>query len=557
MDQYGLIGKKLTHSFSPEIHKLLGSYPYDLIELEPEAVEGFLKKGNYTGLNVTIPYKKVALAACDELSALAAEIGSVNTVVRRPDGSLYGDNTDAFGFTYMVEHAGISVKNKKCLVIGNGGSSAMVQVVLRKMGASEVVVISHKDNRPENLAPHYRTTKVIVNTTPVGMYPNCDESPLTLLPFSTLEGVVDLIYNPYRTQLIQEAIDRKICCTSGLPMLVAQAVRAYEIFFDKKAEEGTIERVLETVTNRTLNLLLIGMPGSGKSTVGRILAEKIDRELIDTDRLIEEKTGQKIPDIFASKGEEAFRRLETDVLADMTKLSGKVISTGGGVVTVPMNLRLLRRNSRVIFINRPLDELATDGRPLSQSGNLKLMLRKRLPLYRQCADLEIPFLSSEQVASRIFEYYHLEPKTSEQKKILILNGPNLNMLGIREPTIYGEKNYTELVLFCQSAARQLDLTVDVFQSNHEGVLVDQIQKAYGEYDGIVLNPAAYTHTSVALLDALKAVGIPTVEVHLSDVSKREDFRQISYVRLAALKTITGKGFEGYREALEFLKDYLA
>lgn len=403
MPNCGLLGEHLPHSFSPQIHRRLGDYPYKLIELPPEAVEGFFRQRDFDAINVTVPYKKVAYAACDSLSDTAKAIGSVNTVVKRPDGSLYGDNTDAYGFEHLLKSVGIPIAGKNCMVFGTGGSSVTVCYVLKKLGAAEVRVVAHRDNHRDYLRPFFGDTHVIVNTTPVGMYPRNGHSPVDLSDFTALCGVADLIYNPARTKLILDAESMGIPAVSGLNMLVAQGVRAYEVFFDTKAREGIIGEILGELEAEVQNIVLVGMPGCGKSTVGRILAEKTGRELIDLDERLVLREGKSIPDIFAEGGEKLFRRIESEVVEEVTKLTGKILATGGGVVTIPQNIPNLRQNGLIFFINRPIPQLATDGRPLSKSGKLTEMAERRLPLYRGCADYEIPFESSEQVACDILK----------------------------------------------------------------------------------------------------------------------------------------------------------
>lgn len=403
MPNCGLLGEHLPHSFSPQIHRRLGDYSYKLIELPPEAVEDFFRKRDFDAINVTVPYKKVAYAACDSLSDTARAIGSVNTVVKRPNGSLYGDNTDAYGFEVLLTSAGIPVAGKNCMVFGTGGSSVTVCHVLKKLGANEVRVISHRDNHKDTLRPYFSDTHVIVNTTPVGMFPHNGASPVDLSDFTSLCGVADLIYNPARTKLILDAESMGIPCVSGLRMLVAQAVRAYEVFFDAKARDGMIEEILGELETEVQNIVLVGMPGCGKSTVGCLLAEKTGRELIDLDQWLTRQEGMSIPDIFAKGGETLFRQIESQVVEEVSKLTGKILATGGGVVTVPQNIPKLRQNGLIFFINRPISQLATDGRPLSHSGKLTEMANHRFPLYRGCADYEIPFNSSEQVSNDILK----------------------------------------------------------------------------------------------------------------------------------------------------------
>jgi len=398
---YGLLGEKLGHSFSPAIHRQLGDYDYRLIELKQEELGPFLEKKGFSGLNVTIPYKKAVIPYCDELTPQAQRIGSVNTIVRRADGTLLGHNTDYDGFAYLLRSAGGAVARKKCLVLGTGGASLTVHTVLHDLGASETVSISRSGpNNYENLDRH-ADAQIIVNATPVGMYPNTDVSPVDLGRFPKLEGVFDLIYNPAKTQLLLDAEKRGIRCSNGLGMLVAQAKAAAERFLSRPIPDGRVEEITREMEKNTRNLLLIGMPGSGKTTVGKVLAARLGRKLVDTDTLIEEQVGCSIPEIFASQGEEAFRKLEHHVLCQVSKASGLVIATGGGIVTRPENLDPMRQNSTVIFLRRDLSQLPTEGRPISQANDLADLYRRRLPLYEGTADWTVDNVTVENAVSEI------------------------------------------------------------------------------------------------------------------------------------------------------------
>ena len=384
---YGLLGEKLGHSYSPKIHDLLGGYPYDLIELKPEELGDFLQAGSFDGLNVTMPYKKAVIPYCAALTDRAKALGSVNTIVRQPDGTLLGHNTDYEGFRYLLKSADANIAGKKALVLGSGGASLTVQAVLKELGASSVVVISRSgpDNY-ENITNH-ADTSFIVNATPVGMYPSNGECRVQLEEFPRLEGVFDLVYNPLKTKLILEAERLHINCQGGLGMLVAQARGSAELFLERSIPDTVVEEITEQLTRSVRNILLIGMPGSGKTTVGRALAQKLGRPFSDLDSLIEEKAGKPIPAIFAQAGEESFRRLEHEVLRQESKKSGVVISCGGGIVTRPENLPFLHENSLVLWLRRPLEKLSTEGRPLSQSRNVEELYRERKPLYEGNADL--------------------------------------------------------------------------------------------------------------------------------------------------------------------------
>ena len=384
----GLLGEKLGHSYSPQIHSMLADYEYKLFEKSHEALEDFLKSGEFDGLNVTIPYKKSVMPYCAELSPTAAQIGSVNTIVRRSDGSLYGDNTDAFGFENLIVHNGIEVKGKKALVLGTGGASVTAQAVLKNLGASEVVVISRKgEDNYENIAKH-ADAEIIANTTPVGMYPNNGKAAVDLTQFPKLSGVLDVVYNPARTALLLQAEKLCIPCAGGLYMLVSQAKRSCELFTGKSIPDSEIDRIERVLSHQMQNIVIIGMPGSGKTAVSTMLAERLGRKIFDTDTIVSEKAGMTIPEIFAARGEAGFRKLETEATAEVGKLSGNIISTGGGVVTVADNYELLHQNGVIVWIERDTNKLARDGRPISLSSDLNELYAARLPLYERFADIK-------------------------------------------------------------------------------------------------------------------------------------------------------------------------
>ena len=384
----GLLGKKLGHSYSPQIHSYLGNYSYHLFEKAPDELAEFLRSGDFSGLNVTIPYKKDVLPYCNELSDRAKALGAVNTIVRQEDGSLIGHNTDFFGFHSMLLRSGIHVADKKVLVLGSGGASATVVAVLRQMKANIIVVSRTGENNYQNLHLH-ADASVIVNTTPVGMYPNVGISPLHLDLFPNLEGVLDVVYNPARTQLLMDAEKRGIPTQNGLWMLVAQAKESAEWFTGQQISDECIANIHGILRRQMENIVLIGMPGCGKSTLGKLLAERTGKQFVDTDAEIVRKAGIPIPQIFATVGEEGFRKLETEVLSDLGKESGFIIATGGGCVTRPNNYNLLHQNGHIIWIQRQISNLPTDGRPLSQQNNLETMYAVRKPLYEQFADFSV------------------------------------------------------------------------------------------------------------------------------------------------------------------------
>ena len=386
--QCGLLGRKLGHSYSPQIHGLLGSYDYKLFEKEPEEVGDFLKNGDFTSLNVTIPYKKDVIPYLSQLSPVAKRLGAVNTIVRRQDGSLIGHNTDYFGFRYLVERSGLIVSGKKVLVLGSGGASNTAVAVLRELGAQVVIISRSGENNYHNLHLHHDAS-VIVNTTPVGMYPNTGISPIDLDLFPQLEGVLDAIYNPARTQILLDAEKRGLVAMNGLWMLVAQAKESAEWFTGSVIDQGKIPEIHACLRRQMENIILIGMPGCGKSTIGRLLAQRTGKKFVDADEALEARLGRKITDIIPQDGETVFRQMESDTLAELGKQSGLVIATGGGCVTRERNYPLLHQNGTILWLTRQLHKLPTEGRPLSQPGKLQEMFAQRQSLYRQFADAEI------------------------------------------------------------------------------------------------------------------------------------------------------------------------
>ena len=403
---YGLLGETLGHSFSPQIHACLGDYEYKLFEVAPEDLGDFLRSGSFEGLNVTIPYKKAVMPYLAEISENAKAIGSVNTITVLPNGTLRGDNTDYDGFLYLVRRSGIAVNGKKALVLGTGGASLPVKKVLSDLGAYEVISISRiGENNYQNMDKHF-DADLIVNTTPVGMYPNNLQAPLSLDGFSHLSGVLDIVYNPQKTQLILDAEQRGIPAFSGLTMLVAQAKRAAELFLNTNIDDRKNDEIYETLSRQMKNIVLVGMPGCGKSTVGKALAKRLSRPFFDADQEIVKRAGKSIPEIFQTEGESGFRKIETEVLFDLCRQSGAVIATGGGAVTVPQNHDILRQNSLVVFLNRDIAVLPTNGRPLSEQNDLHEMFRQRLPLYRAVCDYEVDGNSEIQtVTDRVAEVY--------------------------------------------------------------------------------------------------------------------------------------------------------
>ena len=402
---YALIGAKLGHSYSPWIHERLGGYDYRLRECTEDEFIALVKSRAFKGLNVTIPYKKLALTLCDEVSDTARRVGCLNTLVVRPDGTLYGHNTDIGGFIALAKRAGIEIAGRKVAILGSGGTSLTARAACGQLGARKIVVVSRSG--PVDYEALYRDhadVQVLVNTTPVGMYPNNGQCAVDIGRLPGLTGVIDVIYNPAKTALILDAEARGISCAGGLYMLVDQARKASELFMGRAVDPAETERIYGLLRSEMLNLVLVGMPGSGKTTVGRALAGRMEREFIDCDTEIARRAGMSIPEIFARKGEPAFRAMESAVIADVCREKGRVIATGGGAVTRAENVRAMRQNGAVLMLKRRLDALSMDGRPLSRSREaLEEMWHAREPLYRGAADRAIDNNGSLDAAVRAAE----------------------------------------------------------------------------------------------------------------------------------------------------------
>ena len=396
MKQYGCIGKKLTHSFSKEIHARLADYEYDLMELAEEEIPPFFAARNFAAINVTIPYKQTVIPYLDEVSDIATRIGAVNTIVNRA-GKLYGYNTDYYGMKALIDRVGLDLRGKKVLVLGTGGTSKTARVVATDLGASPVLTVSRRKTEEfityEEAAALHADAEIIINTTPAGMYPDCESGPMDIGGFSRLEGVIDAVYNPLRTNLVLDAMERGIKAEGGLYMLVMQAVVAVERFLDTRIPKETADRVFTSVLASKENIVLTGMPGSGKSTVGQLL-DLEGFELVDTDTEIEKRCGCTIKELIAEQGETAFRDLETQVVRDVSSVSGRIISTGGGAILRKENLRCLKRNGRLYFIDADLSRLrATGDRPLSNTQDkLTRLYNDRIGIYRATADVTVPDL---------------------------------------------------------------------------------------------------------------------------------------------------------------------
>ena len=387
---YGLIGAKLGHSYSKIIHEKIADYTYTLLPLPTEAeARAFFEKREFAAVNVTIPYKQMVIPCCDEVDPRAKAIGAVNTVVNR-GGKLYGYNTDYAGFAYLAKAHGVDFAGKTVLVLGTGGTHATVSAVCRDGGAKEILTASRTGKGGAltyEQAAACSDVQIVINTTPCGMYPQTGQCLLDIAALPQLQAVLDVVYNPFATELVLRAKDKGLVAAGGFEMLVAQAVYAAEYFTGRTLDcETLIPKISRELQKELQNVVLIGMPGCGKSTVGAALAQKLGKTFVDADAEIERRTGKAIPDIFAQEGEEAFRRYEADVIADLTRQNRQVIACGGGVVKTPQNLHALRQNGPVLWVQRPIEKLATAGRPLSKGGEaLRRMEHERLPLYRAAA----------------------------------------------------------------------------------------------------------------------------------------------------------------------------
>ena len=401
---FGLLGRTLGHTYSPMIHSALGNPQYTIFEVEPEDVQTFFQSPDLQGLNITIPYKVDAMQACDHLSDIAKSIGCVNTMVRQTDGSWYGTNTDYDGFLATLAWSHIDVTNKDCVILGDGASSQTVHVALNRLDAKSITHISrHHFPTYEHIAQFYERAQVIINCTPVGMYPHCPDQSIRLAPFTHLEGVIDLVYNPHRTGILLEAESPGIPHVNGLVFLLAQAIAASALFLHRTYDESILSDLYKQFRQDQENIILVGMPGSGKSTIGQSLAKLTGRTLVDIDHLITEEVGS-ISDYILTHGEPAFRAIESNIIADVGKQTGLIISTGGGAITIPENFAPLRQNGRIYEIYRPLEELDTTGRVLSSGGieRLQQLYTERAPLYARFRQAQVLNTGTpESVAQRI------------------------------------------------------------------------------------------------------------------------------------------------------------
>lgn len=404
---YGLLGKTLAHSFSPQIHQQIGNYDYALYEIPPENLDQFFKSATWKGINVTIPYKESVMAYCDVIDEKATRIGCVNTIVRQKDGTLFGTNTDYDGFAYSLKNANIHVQDKKCLVLGNGATSKTIHTVLQDSGAREILTIARHDGIPYKDIHLHHDAEIIINATPVGMYPQTPARLISLNGFRRLEAVFDVIYNPHYSQLLLDALDKGAIVCNGLPMLVAQAVVAATYFIGLENIEETVTPILQNMHYQTENIVLIGMPGVGKSSVGRTLARKMKRPFVDIDAIITKSHGD-IPTFIEKNGIEAFRILESQYISQYGKEHGQIIATGGGAILKNENKAPLKQNGRLYWLERPIETLSTKGRPLSKGGiqTLKKLEQERRPLYQKFSDCHIQHHGISRSAKIIMEDFY-------------------------------------------------------------------------------------------------------------------------------------------------------
>lgn len=405
-ENYGLLGKKLGHSYSKIIHEKIGYYDYQYFEKNEDELDKFFEKKDFKGINVTIPYKKTVIKYLDHVSEKAKKIGAVNTIVNK-NGKLYGYNTDYYGFSFNLKKNKIDIKDKKCLILGKGASSKTVEEVLKDEGAKEIVFLSRRFEPYFKDARDFSDFEIIINTTPVGMYPNNNEyiEEIDLDDFKKIEAVIDLIYNPNMTKILIDGKLKNIKYACGIDMLIVQAVKACELFLDKKFDDSMIKRIRDSLIKNQINLALIGMPGSGKTTLGKILADNMNRKFIDLDLEFEKEYG-KIEDFFKNNGEEAFRKKESEILEEFSKKTGLIISCGGGIVEKEENYYRLKENSLIVNVKRDLEKLEVAGRPLSKKYKIIDLYNKRKKLYDKFKDFEVENDDLKTCAKKIEEKFY-------------------------------------------------------------------------------------------------------------------------------------------------------
>lgn len=408
MEKFCLIGEKLGHSFSAQIHSEFG-YEYDLVEIPNDKLGSFVGNSNYSGFNVTIPYKQEIFKWVDAVDELANEIGAINTVVFR-NGQSKGYNTDIFGMEFALKYFKIDVCGKNVLILGSGGTSKTAIALMKKLGSKSVKVVSRKGKINYSNVYKETETEVIINTTPVGMFPKNKEQPIDLSKFKNIEGVFDVIYNPIKTRLILQAEEMSIPCGGGLIMLVAQAFKARELFIDKVCDESEIEKIYKKILKSKMNIVLIGMPSCGKTTIAKLVGERLGRNVLDTDQIIEQGSNIDISHIFSSMGEQRFREMESDAISQTSKIGGVVLSTGGGAVLNQENVKMLKQNGCIFYIKRSVDKLISKNRPLSIKNSNEKLFMERKEIYQNSCDFTIDNnasidLSVEKLIKQFNDYF--------------------------------------------------------------------------------------------------------------------------------------------------------
>lgn len=400
MKKYGCIGKKLGHSFSKDIHAKLADYKYELIELNEEEIDSFFKQKDFAAINVTIPYKQTVIPYLDSISEIANRIGAVNTIVNK-DGKLLGYNTDYYGMKALIEKTGIDFQNKKVLILGTGGTSKTAQVVAQDLGANQILTVSRRESLEfityDQAKKNHSDANIIINTTPSGMFPDCESKPIDISYFPQLEGIIDAIYNPLCSSLILDAKEKGLKAEGGLYMLVMQAVVAVEKFLDTKIQKEIVDQVFTSVLSAKQNIVLTGMPGSGKSTIGKLLNVE-HFTFVDTDEEIEKQCGCSIKELIQTKGEQYFRDLESNVIKEISAKNCQIISTGGGAILREENVTNLKKNGKIFYINANLSRLcATEDRPLSNTREkLTKLYEERIQTYLSTADVIVPDMKTPQ-----------------------------------------------------------------------------------------------------------------------------------------------------------------
>ncbi len=532
---FALLTDKKTDNLPTRVHSYWGDYDYSILEASEDRIKEYLNSLVYQGFNVSGKYKKLAYDWCDQLAPECYALGNVNTLKREVDGTLTGYNTDYFGFHYMLEHFKIDVAGKKVVILGTGPMSDTVSAVVTDMGAANVYKISRtSENNYGNIERH-EDAEILVNTTPVGAYPNNGESPVDISRFKKLSAVCDLIYNPYRTKLIMDAEDRGIKTATGLEMFIAQCGKTASILCKGHISVDDIERTIDKVLSVLLNRVLIGMAGAGKSFLGRRIAREHKMPFMDTDYIFTLDQGKTPEEFIREHGESRFRVMENLLLKELSKEMGMVISTGGGIVEEEKNRQLLRQNGIVIWVKRDLGKIQVADRPIYVRDGIKGVYERRKNLYESWSNMQ------------------LENKMDLKKNVLVISGPNMNLMEI---SIEDDRTltYEDMVKEVSEEGRNRNINVSFMQSNHEGEIVEAIQQAKGAYDAIIMNPTGFGHSSLAIADAISIVGLPAVEVHIAQAETRAEYGPKTIMADNMTKVIKGSVFNAYIEALDFIKD---